>query len=58
MNNELNFRSAFKETLPTVLGYIGIATTVGIIGKTSGLNYGSRFNLHNYLCGLGSTNCY
>ena len=38
MNNELNFRSALKETLPTVLGYIGIATTVGIIGKTSGLS--------------------
>lgn len=38
MNNELNFRSALKETLPTVLGYIGIAATVGIIGKTTGLS--------------------
>lgn len=39
MNNELNFRSVLKETLPTFLGYIGIAATVGgIIGKTTGLS--------------------
>lgn len=38
MNNELNFRSALKETLLTFLGYIGIAATVGIIGKTTGLS--------------------
>lgn len=31
MHNELNFRSALKETLPTILGYIGIATKVRII---------------------------
>ncbi|AUJ30370.1 AzlC family ABC transporter permease [Liquorilactobacillus hordei] len=38
MNNQLTRKRAIIETLPTVLGYIGIGITVGIVGRAAGLN--------------------
>ncbi|MCV3296169.1 AzlC family ABC transporter permease [Oenococcus kitaharae] len=37
MNNQLSARTALRETLPTVFGYVGIGIAFGIIGKSSGL---------------------
>lgn len=36
MNGELDARTGVKETIPTVLGYIGIGLAFGIIAHTSG----------------------
>ncbi|SCB75026.1 AzlC family ABC transporter permease [Weissella bombi] len=38
MSNFLDSKTAFKETLPTVLGYIGISAAFGIIAQSSGLS--------------------
>ncbi|MFT9041010.1 AzlC family ABC transporter permease [Schleiferilactobacillus harbinensis] len=35
MDDELTWRSGFKDVLPTVFGYIGIGLAFGIIAKTS-----------------------
>lgn len=39
MNSNLNFATACRETLPTIFGYIGIAATFGIIGRTLGFTF-------------------
>lgn len=38
MNGELSIKSAIKETLPTVFGYIGIGIAFGIIGHAAGIS--------------------
>ena len=38
MNNKLDRKTAFKDTLPTVFGYIGIGLAFGIIASSAGLN--------------------
>lgn len=38
MNSVLDKETGFKETLPTVLGYLGISIAFGIIAKASGLS--------------------
>mgnify|MGYP003081699143 FL=1 len=38
MNNKLDRKTAFKDTLPTVFGYIGIGLAFGIIASSVGLN--------------------
>lgn len=39
MNNKLDRKTAFKDTLPTVFGYIGIGLAFGIIASSAGLNF-------------------
>ena len=38
MNNKLDRKTAFKDTLPTIFGYIGIGLAFGIIASSAGLN--------------------
>lgn len=38
MNNVLDAKTGVKDTLPTVLGYVGIGTTFGIIAHTNGFS--------------------
>ena len=38
MNEQLTVKSAIKETLPTVFGYVGIGMAFGIIGRESGFS--------------------
>lgn len=38
MNDQLDIRTAVKDTLPTVFGYIGIGLAFGVVGKASGLS--------------------
>lgn len=38
MDNRLDSRTAFKDTLPTVFGYIGIGIAFGIVAKASGMS--------------------
>lgn len=38
MDDQLDIRSAIKDTLPTVFGYIGIGLAFGVVGKASGLS--------------------
>lgn len=38
MNNKLDRKTAIKETLPTVFGYIGIGLAFGIIASGAGIN--------------------
>lgn len=38
MNGDLDVRSAARETLPTVFGYIGIAMAFGITARANGLS--------------------
>lgn len=38
MNNLLNSKTALKEALPTVFGYIGISIAFGIVGRSAGLD--------------------
>lgn len=38
MNDQLDFKTAVKDTLPTVFGYIGIGIAFGVIGRASGFN--------------------
>lgn len=38
MSEELDVRSAVKETLPTVFGYIGIGVAFGVVGRAAGLS--------------------
>lgn len=38
MDETLDTRTAVKETLPTVFGYIGIGIAYGVVGKASGLS--------------------
>ena len=38
MNDVLDVKSAIKETLPTVFGYLGIGIAFGVVGKASGLS--------------------
>ncbi|NVY96469.1 AzlC family ABC transporter permease [Lactobacillus sp. DCY120] len=39
MNEILDARSGFKETIPTMLGYIGIGISYGIVGRTANLSW-------------------
>lgn len=38
MDDQLDIRTAVKDTLPTVFGYIGIGIAFGVVGKASGLS--------------------
>ncbi|WP_334333260.1 AzlC family ABC transporter permease [Companilactobacillus sp. HBUAS59544] len=38
MDNSLSMKTAIKDTLPTVFGYIGIGMSFGIVAAASGLN--------------------
>lgn len=38
MNNNLDYKTGIKDTLPTVFGFIGIAMAFGVIGKSAGLS--------------------
>lgn len=38
MNTQLDASTAFKDTLPTMLGYIGIGIAFGIVGKAGGFS--------------------
>lgn len=38
MNNVLDAKTGVKDTLPTVLGYVGIGTAFGIIAHTNGFS--------------------
>ena len=38
MTGDLDTKSALKETLPTVFGYIGIALAFGITARANGLS--------------------
>ena len=38
MNDKLDAKTAIKDTLPTVFGYIGIGLAFGIIASSVGIN--------------------
>ena len=38
MNDKLDIKTAIKDTLPTVFGYIGIGVAFGIIASSAGFN--------------------
>lgn len=38
MNNNLDYKTGIKDTLPTVFGFIGIAMAFGVIGKSAGIS--------------------
>ena len=38
MNDKLDVKTAIKDTLPTVFGYIGIGLAFGIIASSVGIN--------------------
>ena len=38
LNNVLDAKTGVKDTLPTVLGYVGIGTAFGIIAHTNGFS--------------------
>ena len=38
MNDKLDIKTAIKDTLPTVFGYIGIGLAFGIIASSAGFN--------------------
>ncbi|WP_261807216.1 AzlC family ABC transporter permease [Lapidilactobacillus luobeiensis] len=38
MNHQLDQATAFKETLPTVFGYLGIGIAFGVVGRASGFS--------------------
>lgn len=38
MNNNLDYKTGIKDTLPTVFGFIGIAMAFGVIGNSAGLS--------------------
>lgn len=43
MTENLDVKSAVRETLPTVLGYIGIGMAFGMVGKAAGFDTGMIF---------------
>lgn len=38
MDEKLDIKTAIKDTLPTVFGYIGIGLAFGIVGKAAGFH--------------------
>lgn len=38
MNGQLDYKTAIKDTLPTVFGYIGIGIAFGVVGHAAGLH--------------------
>ena len=52
MNDKLDAKTAIKDTLPTVFGYIGIGLAFGIISSSVGISpfFVGAMSLFIYLC--------